>query len=190
MNLILKLLSPYLAVGIFWCIFKNGWLAILAYHAQIILWNRGSLKGLRWPSERRWLVAVLPTILAGPLVYFLLPYITRMELSAWLTEYKLTGLSLILMIPSFGIIHPILEQAHWAPLRKRTWLAHPLFAGYHMLVLVSLLPAVWLAACFVILTSTSVLWKWIAERSNNMAVPVLSHILADLGMILAAWLRT
>ena len=35
MKLVLKMLAPYLAVGIFWCGLSNAWLAILAYHAQI-----------------------------------------------------------------------------------------------------------------------------------------------------------
>jgi hypothetical protein len=189
-TLLLQLLAPYLAVLVFWCGFSNAWLAILAYHIQILIFSRKSLHEIFQPVRRRGLLLAAPTLLAGPLIYVLLPFITKVDCSIWLAKHHLTGTGFLLMIPYFGIIHPILEQAHWAPLRERTWLAHPLFAGYHMLVLASLLPTVWLAACFVILTSTSVIWKWFTERSNSMAAPVLSHILSDLGMILAAWLRT
>ena len=31
----LAALAPYIAVVVFWCVLKNGWLAILAYHAQL-----------------------------------------------------------------------------------------------------------------------------------------------------------
>ena len=44
----LRLLAPYLAVGVFWYGFSSAWLAILAYHAQILLWSRGRLCGMRW----------------------------------------------------------------------------------------------------------------------------------------------
>lgn len=127
MKLILKLLVPWLAVGICWCVLKNGWLAILTYHAQVLFWNRESLAqgwnaicervpsvpgGHTPPFNRRWLFAALPTLLTGPLVCFLLPYITSTDLDVWLAEYKLTGVSLLLMIPYFGIVHPMLEQLH------------------------------------------------------------------------------
>jgi hypothetical protein len=44
--LTLKLLAPCFAVLVFWCWLGNAWLAILAYHAQILLWSRGSLPKL------------------------------------------------------------------------------------------------------------------------------------------------
>jgi len=188
MKRLLKLLAPYLAVSIFWCIFSNGWLAILAYHAQVLFWNRRSLKGLRWPHKKRWLFAALPTIIAGPLVWVLLPHITHSELGAWLTEYKLTRVSLLLMVPYFGIIHPVLEQLHWEPLREQTPAAHFFFAGYHMLVLGSLITIPWIVFCFVALTVTSVIWQHLTHRADSLYPATLAHILADLGIILTAYL--
>jgi hypothetical protein len=44
MKLTAKLLAPYFAVGVFWCVFSNAWLAMLAYHAQILFWSRTHLK--------------------------------------------------------------------------------------------------------------------------------------------------
>ncbi|MGE4488455.1 MAG: hypothetical protein AB7E95_02800 [Kiritimatiellales bacterium] len=176
-----------MAVSIFWCGLSNAWLAILVYHLQILFWSRHPFSGVFKKGWRKPLMLASPTLFAGPIAYFLLPVITKVNCSTWLTGHHLTGIGFLLMISYFGIIHPILEQAHWAPLRKRTWLAHPLFAGYHMLVLASLLPAVWLVACFIVLTAISVFWKHVTDRSQSLLVPVLSHILSDLGIILAAW---
>lgn len=186
MNLLLKMAAPWIAVGICWCIFKNGWLAILVYHAQVLFWNRRSLRLLRRPADRRWLPAALPTIVAGPLLYVLLPHITHTNLSSWLAEYKLTGRPLLLMIPYFGIIHPVLEQMHWAPLREQTPFAHLFFAGYHMPVLASLVTAPWLIFCFFALTLASLVWQWLTRTSGSLMPAVLSHLCADLGIILAA----
>ena len=110
----------------------------------------------------------------------------RTNLAAWLTEYKLTGLSLALMVPYFGIVHPVVEQLHWEPLREQTPVSHFFFAGYHMLVLSSLVAAPWLIFCFVALASASFAWLLLTRRSGSLAVASLSHILADLGIILTA----
>ena len=187
MKCILKLLVPYFSVGICWCILKNGWLAILAYHAQVLLWNRGSWKRLRRPSDTRMLLTALPTIIAGPLIWFLLPHITHTDLGEWLAEYKLTGLSLLLMLPYFGIIHPALEQLHWEPLREQSPIAHFFFAGYHMLVLTSLITVPWLIFCFATLTAASFIWQWLTKQSRSLLPAALSHILADLGIITTAY---
>lgn len=186
----LKLLAPYLAVGLFWCLFSNAWLAILAYHAQILFWSRGSFSAVRTPKEKRIMCFVLPMVLAGPVLYLLLPHVTHTDLSIWLEDHHMSRLSLAMMIPYFGLVHPVLEQLHWGRLREETWVAHPLFAGYHMLVLYSLLSLPWLILCFVVLTAASYLWKEMAARSNSLVVPMISHVVADLGVIVAAWMLT
>jgi len=187
MKLLLKLLAPYLAVGICWCILKNGWLAILSYHLQILFWSRRSWAGLRWPNCKRIMLAAMPTAIAGPLLYFLLPYVTHTGLAAWLENYKLSGLSLVLMIPYFGIIHPFLEQLHWEPLREQSPVSHLIFAGYHMMVLYSLIKTPWLIMCFITLGAASIVWQQLTRRSESLSIAVLSHILADLGIILTAY---
>ena len=183
-----RLMAPYLAVGLFWCGLSSGWLAILAYHAQILFWARGSIRASFAGGDRGFWWLALPAAVAGPLVYLLLPVMVNVDLGTWLEAHGLVGLRFLAIIPYFGVVHPLLEQIHWAPLRARTPLAHPLFAGYHMLVLVSLLKLPWLIVCFVVLTSASFLWQWLVNRDHSLTSPALSHILADLGMAVAAWL--
>lgn len=182
----LKLLAPYLAVLVFWCMLSNAWLAILAYHVQVLFWARGGIPKTLWQGKRKFALLALPTVLAGPLLYVLLPYITQTDLAVWLENHHLSRISFLLMIPYFGILHPILEQLHWAPLREETHFSHVLFAGYHMLVLHSLLTPPWLLICFIVLTSASIAWQQMARHSGNILAPLTSHILADLSVILAA----
>lgn len=242
---VLKLFAPYFAVGIFWCMLSNAWLAIFAYHAQILFWSRKSLFELRRPTHKRvildsavdredsvpmlWMQSVakkrrcthwvhrgvfvtpsapndshngprataesrvmllaLPSAFAGPLVYYLLPYMTDGDLSTWMTDHHISRLSFTMMIPYFGLLHPFLEQLHWAELRENTRISHILFAGYHMIVLYSLLAIPWLIACFLVLTAASVMWQQMTKRSNSLAAAYGSHVLADLGIIMAAWFR-
>ncbi|MCD4708306.1 MAG: hypothetical protein K8S62_11280 [Candidatus Sabulitectum sp.] len=184
-----KMLAPYFAVGIFWCIFSNAWLAIFAYHLQILLWARRPFPSMRLPGLKQIICFALPAVIAGPLFYFILPSIIHADLFTWLADYHLSGLSLVLMIPYFGIVHPYLEQLHWAQLREDTPVAHPLFAGYHIMVLYSLLTIPWLIACFAVLTAASLMWRQMRRRSGSSALPVISHALADTGIIIAAFIR-
>ncbi|MEA3267209.1 MAG: hypothetical protein U9P42_09760 [Candidatus Fermentibacteria bacterium] len=185
MKRIPKMLAPYFAVGVFWCVFSNAWLAILAYHLQIIFWLR-RLPVLSLPNSRRMLFYAIPAVAAGPLLYLLLPLITRTSITIWLADYNLSGLSLLFMIPYFGLVHPYLEQLHWTRLRNSTPLAHPLFAGYHMIVLYSLLTISWLFVSFLLLNAVSYAWHQATQRTGSSFVAVLSHTLADLSIIIAA----
>ena len=191
MRLVLKILAPYLAVGVFWCGLSNAWLAILAYHAQILFWRRSDWCGLalRTPQRPGTILVALPCLLTGPLLYWLLPVMTQTDLPTWLHSHHMSRSSLLVMIPYFGLVHPLLEQVHWRGLRDETAWAHPAFAGYHLLVLSSLLPLPWLLLCFVVLVAASVAWQRAAKATGSLAAPVLSHVLADLGAVLAAWAR-
>jgi hypothetical protein len=189
LTLVLKLLAPYLAVLVFWVWLGNAWLAIFAYHAQILLWSRGALPKLGRARANRLAWFLVPSALAGPALYFLLPYVTRTDLAAWLRAHGLSGWSLLAMVAYFGLVHPLLEQMHWSPLRQATPVAHLLFAGYHMLVLYSLLSVPWLAVCFAVLATMSVVWQRMAREDGGLALPIASHVLADLGLVIAALLR-
>lgn len=186
--LVAKMAAPYLAVAVFWCVFRNAWPAILAYHAQILLWSGGRLPALLRPTRTWWTLLVVPSALAGPLAWLVLPYLTRIDVAQWFADYRLTGAGLVLMIFYYGFVHPVLEQAHWAPLRERTPIAHVAFAGYHVLVLYSLLAIPWVAACFAILATASWSWQRMQRESGSLIPSIASHTLADLGMVIAAWL--
>lgn len=185
----LKLLAPYFAVIPFWLVLGSGWLAILAYHAQALLWARGAWPNLRKPKPSPLIWFVVPSALAGPVMYVLLPYITRTDLATWLVAHGLGRTSLLAMVAYFGIVHPFIEQMHWSPLRERTLWAHVAFAGYHVLVLYSLLTIPWLIVSFVVLLVASMGWQRMERETGSPTIPVTSHVLADLGIIVAALLR-
>jgi hypothetical protein len=181
--------APYLAVGVFWCLLHNAWLAILAYHAQILWWSRGSFPKLVKFRRTLMMLVIAPSALVGPLLYFILPHMTRANLSWWLADHGLSGAGFPVMVFYFGLVHPLLEQVHWTPLRESAPLGHIAFAGYHVLVLYSLMKVPWLAACFVVLLTASLLWRRMARESGSLVPSIASHIAADLGIMVAAWLR-
>ena len=186
---LLRMLAPYLSVGIFWFGFGSAWLAILGYHAQVLFWVIHDRRWPRFTGGSRFLLGT-PLLAAGPLLYLLLPHVTRVDLDVWLSGYGLEGAALVLLVPYFGILHPVLEQIHWAPLRERSRLSHALFAGYHLLVLGSLLEWPYLVLVLALLFAASQVWASMTRKGGGLAGPIVSHVGADLGFILAALLRS
>lgn len=185
----LRMAAPYLAVGIFWCGFHDGWATILAYHAQILGWSRGRWAGLVPPRRAASAWFILPAAFTGPLLYVLLPVVARVDLTRWLTDHHLSGWGLAAMVAYLGLVHPPLEQVHWAPLRERTHFAHIAFAAYHLLVLESLLGRAWLPVLFLVLVVSSFAWQRMTRDAGSLVPAVASHTAADVGALLAAWFR-
>ena len=188
------LLAPWIAVGVFWLWLRSAWATILVYHALILLLPGRRLRDVaRGWSTRLALASSVPCLLAGPLTWLLLPSMVRTPAGEWLASYGLSGWALLLIVPYYGLVHPVLEQAHWGPLRARHGLSLPasaLFAGYHGLVLSTLMKPVWIAACLAVLFASSLAWTAIQRRTGGLAVPAISHAAADLGMMVAAVLLT
>jgi hypothetical protein len=190
MTLILKILAPYFAVGVFWALFQNAWLAIISYHAQIVIWNHKNIKADRFVINKLSVGLVILSALTGVFLYFMFTYITDKDISGWFLKYKISNFSIYFLIPYFGIVHPFLEQKHWKEIRETTVFAHIAFAGYHAVVLVTLLKIEWVFVSLGVLLSISLLWKIVYDNNNSDSANILSHILADSGIILAAFLKT
>jgi hypothetical protein len=187
-------LVPWVAVLVFWTVLHSAWATILAYHVMMLAFSRRELaRAFRGWNRRVFLVSAAPCLLAGPVTWLLLPSITLTPVGGWLAAFGLTGASLLVMIPYYGLIHPFVEQAHWSRLRSDPRLglvSSLLFAGYHGLVLSTLMKPFWVGLCVAVLIVTSISWRRIEERcGGGLLVPALTQVLADAGMIVAAVLR-
>ena len=187
---------PYAAVLVGMYCFHSAWWAIGLYHIGIagyVLWRKP-------PDLRRRilsgypLVVLLPGIavcaLAAPVIYFMWPWFATGDgvLPEWMGRYGLTGRAWLLLIPYFSIVHPVLEEIHWraiAPDRFRVLcLPDFLFAGYHVLVLFQLIRWPWLFLVFGVLTASSIFWRWTADRFGGYGVAILTHAVADAGVLI------
>ncbi len=186
------MLAPWLAVSVFWICLHSAWATILAYHVLMLLFSRKRMREVTggW-NPRAFMALAVPCLAAGPLTFVLLPSMTRISTASWLSAYGLEGNALLLMIPYYGILHPVLEQAHWGALRRHARFglaACALFAGYHGLVLSTLMKPLWVAVCVTVLFCTALAWRRVERLTGGLLVPVLTHVIADAGMILAAFL--
>lgn len=190
--------APYWAVGIGLYCLQNAWVTLLLYHGQIVLYiwlakvdvKRNLLAGF---SVKALATTVLPLSFFGPFLYAMFPHILSggVSLQAWLQAYGLNHRQFLLLIPYFGIIHPILEELHWGRFRgdeHRRWIMCLFFAGYHVLVLARLLSPVWLIISFLVLAGAACLWMILHRRLQGGMIPFLSHWVADMGIIGATYL--
>lgn len=189
---------PYLAVlgGIY--LLHSVWIAMIVYHLGMAatIWccrNRGTgvscQAGARTPLI---VMNVLIGLCTGVFLYALWPILgTPQDIGLRLNRLGLTSWLV------FGIyycsVNPILEELFW-----RKSLATPsslparsdlLFAGYHMLVLALFMRWEWCAAAFVLLVLASWIWGITAKARGGIPMTAGSHFLADLGIVLAAYLR-
>ncbi len=189
---------PYLAVlcGIY--LLHSVWIAMILYHLGMAaaIWRYRSQWTVVSPQAgaRKNLVAlnVLLGLCTGLVLYAIWPVLgAPQDIGLRLSRLGLTSW------PLFGLyyctVNPILEELFW-----RESLETPsslparndiLFAGYHMLVLALFIRWEWCIAAFVLLVLASWIWGMTAKTRGGMVTAVVSHLLADLGIVLAAWMR-
>ncbi|MBD3162391.1 MAG: hypothetical protein GF346_08610 [Candidatus Eisenbacteria bacterium] len=192
--------APFAAVGLGLYVLRDAWAAILLYHVQIAFWGFAVPRrpaDLRAGCAPRWLLAAgIASGLTALLLLLLLDTVLRndVRLDAWLVRYGLDGASLSWFVPYYGVVHPVLEELHWDPLRrdrKFRPVAHVAFAGYHGLVLVLLLDSVWVLVSLAVLAGASITWARLRERLGGLCVPLVSHGIADAALMgVVAWIAT
>jgi membrane protease YdiL (CAAX protease family) len=189
-------LLPYTAILIGLNLLKNAWIAILLYHFLILVYLAvsGHLRDFKlifhgWNS-RLFLGSLGMSIIAGPALFILWNSmkLDNSNLSS-LAHLKLDGLSWVLFMPYFALFHPVLEEVFWRSNPDNSkWNGYArdiLFGGYHALVLVHFIKFEWLVISVMILCVVSHIWGVIFVKTRGLLIPVLSHILADLGIIVA-----
>ena len=191
----LSALIPYITVLIGLHIFKNAWVAILLYHAAILIvllrtnnriYFKGLLRGWNWRVGFPMTIASLG---AGQFIFLLWPFvkIDGLNLALILPEYGLHGFSWTAFMIYYCLSTPIFEEAFWRGylLAPGRYPAGPdmLFAGYHIIVLLLFLKPLAILAVFISLVIVAWIWRMITIKYNGLAVPLVSHLVAGIGVI-------
>ena len=181
--------APYLAVFVGLYYFQHAALSILLYHGQVALWRLFSAQRSDYPVFQGWsardaAMVILPVTLSAPILILLMPIMIQpgLVLSAWLTAYGLEGPWLWVFAAYFGLVHPLIEEIHWAPVRQRlrpVWCVHLAFAFYHVPVLQLLLQLPWAILAGALLFAASWIWAILERKHQGTLLPILSHTTAD-----------
>jgi len=186
-------LLPYGAIGFGLHILHSAWAAVILYHvAAAGLAGRAQWNGLRGGWRWRWILALSAVCaLAGVLVQALWPWAGGgRDLSAVLSGWGLQGTSWVLFAAYLSVVHPIVEEVVWRGVgeQRARWLSwrDVAFAGYHALVLPSLLGPLWVIVALAGLTVAAALWRIAAVRTGGLGAAVVSHGVADFAIVIAA----
>ena len=194
------LLMPCIAVLIGLNILRSAWAAILFYHAVIVIYLFLTRSDRPRPALfRGWHTStgiglILLCACSGLLLVLLWPVIENVHgnLSAALDSFGLHGARWWLFAAYYVSLHPILEEIFWrgamSERNRSINFTDIAFATYHMLVLLHFLKIPWVIVVFVILVLVSWFWRSIAGRYHGLAIPVISHMTAGLGIMTATYL--
>lgn len=189
---------PYIAVLVGLYLMGSIWAAIIGYHlaaAAVLFYNRGRLGEVKASRPSFSLVAVNAFIglFAGALLFLLWPILgTTPDIGSWLYLLGLT--SWAVFGAYYCAVNPIIEELLWRRYletdSKFPDLNDFMFAGYHMLVLMLFIDWAWLVPAFALLVLASWIWGIAAKTRRGLVLITASHLLADVGIILAVYSRT
>lgn len=192
------LLLPFAAVGVGLYLLHSAWATILLYHAGMLAYL-----GLSRPAELKrelfsgWRTRVGGTLsiscAASGLALVLLWPIIQLEdttIGATLVRFGLHGPAWWIFVLYYSTFHPTLEEAFWrgSDLAQgaTSRFADIAFGGYHALVLILFVRVEWALLTAVLLMITAWAWRSIARRYGGFAIPIVSHVLADSSIMVAA----
>jgi membrane protease YdiL (CAAX protease family) len=194
----LRLISvavPYLAVLIGLYAFKNAWIAIGLYHLGIVFFlvvgNRHSLLKKIYKGWEPIMAAtgIVVSVMIFFLIFILWKYmqLENVRLDTALVGFGLHGTSWFFFMIYFSTIQPFLEELYWRGYMEFnhkffSW-TDLTFAGYHILVLCLFIKWFWLIIAFIVLTVAAFGFRHIAYKLKGLAVPMLTHIVADISII-------
>ena len=188
------LLMPYLTVGAGLYIFHNAWIAILGYHAGILLILKlahfKSSASFR-PTAQIWKTIGFGALggLAGLAMWFLWPYVFMSPSLAWTVErWGLTRAAWPLFIAYSALVNPWLEELYWrgwlGSASRRPVVNDAFFAGFHLVILAPFLPGLWLAVVFFVLAAAGWMWREVTRHTDSLLLSALCHLAADVSILL------
>ncbi|BFT70611.1 lysostaphin resistance A-like protein [Paenibacillus sp. P36] len=136
----------------------------------------------------------LITILIG--AYYLHDMLFDIErLRNLLGEWNFSGDQSVLLLLILVLLNPILEEIYW-----RGYLYHRIgqslgsaknllhasfwFTSYHLIVIIPVFSWPLNAVAVVPIFAAGVLWGWIRHRTGSILIPIISHMFADLGVVI------
>jgi membrane protease YdiL (CAAX protease family) len=199
----MKWIAPvfvYVAVGVGLFIFRTAWSSLLTFHIAILISlliakPNIPLSILFTGRDIKWiLVSILLCGSSGVTLYF---FWDKFGIANHLAAHvEVMGLSLSTWIPFityFTLVNPLLEEYFW-----RGYLGSPttnfylsdfLYAGFHGLILLNKVQPSMIVYSLAVLVLAGWFWRQIARADGGLLAPVLGHMMADLAILLAVYLR-
>jgi hypothetical protein len=194
----LAMAIPYAAVLLGLYVLRSAWVAILLYHAGMVILLRfggqeGPLKAVRqgWSAPAAAFTGIVCAA-CGLLLALLWRTMARehMNLGETLASFRLSGLSWWVFAVYYVTVHPALEEIYWRGYLPRAHrfpvVADFAFAGYHVLVLCIFITLPWVLVSFGVLLFAAWSWRQLVARYAGLGIAIAGHAAADLSIVVAA----
>jgi len=183
-------LLPYVATGLGVWVLDAPLVAVAIYHAGIVFLlvrHRATLPALHTGLHPGMLAGMsLLCLSVWPLLTLLWPLmrLPGMDLDGQISAWGFKGPWVMGFVLYSITIHPVLEECFWRGLLPHRPLSDALFAGFHVLVMVLFLSWPWVLLGFILLCTGAFFWRNVVQKTNSLLIPILTHALADLAIVL------
>lgn len=192
--------TPYVAVAFGIYGLHSALAALGIYHAAMLAFIAAGPRSASLPAKRRFHAYWAPLLavffgLGGVLLFVLWPLLGQ---DAGMVCERLGALGVTKDVwPYFAtyfcIANSMLEELFWRGRlgsESRVLTSNDLlFAGYHSLVLVSFASPFWTAPVFIACALAGWVWRRLRSASGGLALPILTHVVADVGIVVAVHMR-
>lgn len=127
--------------------------------------------------------------------HVLWPYINRdtHTIADRLADYGVSRQAWPLLAAYFCVANSTLEESFWRGClgsgSRGLETNDLMFAGYHALVLLAFTDPVWTLPVFVACAFAGWLWRRLRVTTGGLAVPITTHVIADVSIAVAVHLR-
>ncbi|MBN2664452.1 MAG: CPBP family intramembrane metalloprotease [Bacteroidales bacterium] len=187
---------PYVVITFGLYVLSNALVAVGLYFTTMLLTaifqkDKNIIKTIfaGWNWKEGLILSIISSF-AGLGLFFIWPYLNKTGIDAteMLKNFQLQGFTLIVFSVYLIFFNPFFEEVFWRQIlhtnTKADFIIDALFAGYHMLVLPFFLNTIGCVLAYFVLFVTSMVWRYIKTKNNGLSVPVLSHFIADFGIII------
>jgi membrane protease YdiL (CAAX protease family) len=192
-------LIPYVAVALGLYGLHSAWAALGLYHAgmlaTLIVLHEPKAEANRLTIHRVWIVLAAGLFAVGGVaIYVLWPYLSLgTSITDRLAAFGVTKHTWPPLAIYFCIANSTLEEFFWRG-RLMSHTVRPvggdfLFAGYHAFVLLAFANPIWTIPVFVACAFAAWLWRMLRLATGGLAVPIITHIIADVSIAVAVQLR-
>jgi hypothetical protein len=191
---------PYIAVVAVVHLFNNAWLALLGFHASILIMlavirPNTPINILIKSKSPKWvLLSVLVCSTSGFGLYLLWDLFgIAPNMPARLVSMGLnSSASWLAFITYLSLVNPLIEEYFWRGVlgsnSKKPYIGDAVYAGYHALVLWGKVYPVMILSAFIVLTSVGWFWRQISREDEGLLAAVLGHIVADFSILFVVYL--
>ncbi|WP_391116548.1 CPBP family intramembrane glutamic endopeptidase [Psychrobacillus sp. L3] len=179
-----------------------GWLLFIPL--IIVYWNKeNSNRILISLSKKSTLVGVVSGLICLIAIYsfvfiFQSSVLDIPQLQQLLEEWDFSGKKVVLLVLVLVLINPILEEFYWREFMyghlvlklgnvKAIMITSIFYSLYHLIVVMEIFSFPFNALAVIPVFLAGIMWGIFRFRLKSIAAPIISHCLADIGIMLVYW---